>query len=103
MSSRPSISYAHPCTLVKHRGHCEHCAELLVCPLHCPILTHIQVQWYERKANLPLQLQTNMHDREVLESDMTDTNLVGCIDRKAAVFRARSYEEVGVARKPVGC
>ena len=71
-------------------------------PPFTPHHLSVQVQWYERKANLPLQLQANMHDREVLESDMTDTNLVGCIDRKAAVFRARSYEEVRVGRKLEG-
>lgn len=37
-----------------------------------------------------------MHDREVVESDLTDTNLVGCIDKKAVLVKARSYEEVRV-------
>jgi hypothetical protein len=58
--------------------------------------THIntQVQWYERRANMPANLQEGMHDREVVEWLQTDTNLVGCIERKARVVKARSYEEV---------
>lgn len=54
-----------------------------------------QVQWYERRANMPAHLQEGMHDREVVEWLQTDTNLVGCIERKATVVKARSYEEVG--------
>ena len=44
----------------------------------------IEVQWYERRANMPAHLQAGMHDREVVEWLQTDTNLVGCIERKAA-------------------
>ncbi|GBF97254.1 hypothetical protein Rsub_09945 [Raphidocelis subcapitata] len=53
----------------------------------------IEVQWYERRANMPAHLQEGMHEREVAEWLQTDTNLVGCIERKARVLRARSYEE----------
>jgi hypothetical protein len=53
----------------------------------------IEVQWYERRANMPPHLQEGMHEREVVESLQTDTNLVGCIERKARVIRARSHEE----------
>jgi hypothetical protein len=40
-------------------------------------------------------MRAGMHDKEVLESDCCDNNLVGCIDRKIQVVKARSYEEVG--------
>ncbi len=43
---------------------------------------------------MPAHLQAGMHDREVVEWLQTDTNLVGCIERKARVIKARSYEEV---------
>ncbi len=42
---------------------------------------------------MPAHLQVGMHDREVVEWLQTDTNLVGCIERKARVLKARSYEE----------
>jgi hypothetical protein len=54
----------------------------------------LQVQWYERRANMPAHLQEGMHDREVAEWLQTDTNLVGCIERKARVVKAPSYEKV---------
>jgi hypothetical protein len=60
-------------------------------------LPHSQVQWYERRANMPPALQRGMHEREVVEWLLTDTNLVGCLERRALVVRARSYEEVGTA------
>ncbi|GBF98497.1 GATA type zinc finger transcription factor family [Raphidocelis subcapitata] len=53
----------------------------------------IEVQWYERRANMPAHLQEGMHDREVVEWLQTDTNLVGCIERKARVIRARGHDE----------
>jgi len=37
-----------------------------------------------------------MHDAEVVESDLVDTNLVGCLDSKALIITANSYEEVRV-------
>jgi hypothetical protein len=43
---------------------------------------------------MPPHLQEGMHDREVAEWLQTDTNLVGCIERKARVVKAASYEEV---------
>jgi hypothetical protein len=43
---------------------------------------------------MPPALQEGMHEREVVEWLQTDTNLVGCIERKARVVKARSYEEV---------
>ena len=55
----------------------------------------VQVQWYERRANMPAHLQEGMHDREVAEWLQTDTNLVGCIERKARVIKADSFEQVG--------
>jgi hypothetical protein len=49
---------------------------------------------------MPANLQEGMHEREVAEWLQTDTNLVGCIERKACVIRAASYEEVrGRARR----
>ena len=36
-----------------------------------------------------------MHELEVVESDLLDTNLVGCLDSKATIIQANSYEEVG--------
>jgi hypothetical protein len=36
-----------------------------------------------------------MHDTEVVESDLIDTNLVGCLDSKATIITANSYDEVG--------
>lgn len=53
------------------------------------------MQWFERKDNSPEDMRAGMHDKEVLESDCCDNNLVGCIDRKIQVVKARSYEEVG--------
>jgi hypothetical protein len=41
---------------------------------------------------MPANLQEGMHDREVVEWLQTDTNLVGCIERKARVVKARSYD-----------
>ena len=35
-----------------------------------------------------------MHEAEVVESDLVDTNLVGCLDSKALIVTANSYEEV---------
>ncbi len=43
---------------------------------------------------MPDAFQTRMHERELVESDLFDTNLVGCIDRKALVVVAASYAEV---------
>jgi hypothetical protein len=60
-----------------------------------------QVQWYERRANMPAHLQEGMHDREVVEWLQTDQNLVGCIERKARVLKAGSYEEAA-AQLPAG-
>ena len=60
----------------------------------------IEVQWYERRANMPAQLQEGMHEREVAEWLQTDTNLVGCIERKARVLRARSYEDAAAQLDP---
>ena len=59
-----------------------------------------QVQWYERRANMPAHLQEGMHDREVAEWLQTDTNLVGCIERKARILKADSYEQalIGLAQ-----
>ena len=42
---------------------------------------------------MPAHLQEGMHDREVVEWLQTDTNLVGCIERKARVVKAASYDE----------
>ncbi|KAI8470406.1 MAG: hypothetical protein J3K34DRAFT_458897 [Monoraphidium minutum] len=53
----------------------------------------VEVQWYERRANMPPALQEGMHEREVVEWLQTDTNLVGCIERRANVIKAHSYEE----------
>jgi hypothetical protein len=43
---------------------------------------------------MPPNLQEGMHDAEVVEWLQTDTNLVGCIERKARVVKAASYDEV---------
>jgi hypothetical protein len=43
---------------------------------------------------MPPALQEGMHEREVVEWLQTDTNLVGCIERKARVVKARSYGDV---------
>lgn len=53
-----------------------------------------QVQWFERKCSLPASIASGMHDVEVVESDLVDTNLVGCLDSKALIVTANSYEEV---------
>lgn len=39
-------------------------------------------------------MAANMHETEVVESDLVDTNLVGCLDSKALIISANSYEEV---------
>lgn len=39
-----------------------------------------------------------MHEREVVESDLIDSNLVGCLDHKALIIKANSYEQVCGAR-----
>jgi hypothetical protein len=54
----------------------------------------MQVRWYERRSAVPAVLAAAMHDREVVASDLLDTNLVGCLDKRATVVRASSYEEV---------
>ncbi|KAI8470082.1 MAG: hypothetical protein J3K34DRAFT_521647 [Monoraphidium minutum] len=59
------------------------------------------VRWYERKTNMPAAFQENMHDRELVESLQSDTNLVGCIDHRAVVVHGASYEEA-LARVPPG-
>jgi hypothetical protein len=58
------------------------------------LLLLLQVRWYERKQNLPPHIQEQMHDWELCELDSNDVNSVGCIDGKAVVINARSYEEV---------
>ncbi|KIY94336.1 hypothetical protein MNEG_13627 [Monoraphidium neglectum] len=60
----------------------------------------VEVQWYERRNNMPPALQEGMHEREVVEWLQTDTNLVGCIERKARVVKARSYEEAAAQLPP---
>lgn len=60
-----------------------------------------QVQWFEPRASLPPAVAAGMHEQEVVESDLIDTNLVGCLDSKATIIQASSYEEVGVL--PVLC
>jgi hypothetical protein len=61
------------------------------------LLLLLQVRWYERRSAVPAALGACMHDREVVASDLLDTNLVGCLDKRATVVRAGSYEEVGAA------
>eukprot|EP00879_Flechtneria_rotunda_P001503 GHRR01001660.1.p1 GENE.GHRR01001660.1~~GHRR01001660.1.p1 ORF type:complete len:1310 (+),score=607.85 GHRR01001660.1:230-4159(+) len=53
----------------------------------------IEVQWFERRAALPPAVASTMHELEVVESDLTDANLVGCLERKATVVLASSYSE----------
>lgn len=53
------------------------------------------MQWFERSSSLPPELACGMHEREVAESNLTDANLVGCIDSKAMVVKADTYEQVG--------
>ncbi|WIA14550.1 hypothetical protein OEZ85_003067 [Tetradesmus obliquus] len=53
----------------------------------------IEVRWYERRSAVPAVLAASMHEREVVASSLLDTNLVGCLDSRATVVRASSYEE----------
>jgi hypothetical protein len=63
-------------------------------PTPTPNLHLLQVQWFERRGSLPASVGGSMHEAEVVESDLVDTNLVGCLDSKALILRANSYEEV---------
>lgn len=65
-------------------------------PLHCCLLgcVLLQVQWFERRGSLPPSVGATMHEAEVVESDLIDTNLVGCLDSKATIVTANSYDEV---------
>ena len=54
----------------------------------------LQVQWFERSAALPPAISEDMHEREVAETAQTDCNLVGCIDSRAHVVKADTYEQV---------
>lgn len=60
-----------------------------------PLVPALQVQWFERRGSLPAGVSASMHELEVVESDLLDTNLVGCLDSKATIIQANSYEEVG--------
>lgn len=57
----------------------------------------MQVQWFERRGSLPASVGASMHEAEVVESDLIDTNLVGCLDSRALILTANSYEEVRLA------
>ena len=63
----------------------------------------MQVRWYERRSAVPAALAASMHDREVVASSLLDTNLVGCLDSRATVVRASSYEEVRCTLFESGC
>lgn len=76
-------------------NHCPASLPGALTPLPLTPVCCAQVQWFERKDNSPEDMRAGMHDKEVLESDCCDNNLVGCIDRKIQVVKARSYEEVG--------
>ncbi|KAF6265750.1 hypothetical protein COO60DRAFT_1623835 [Scenedesmus sp. NREL 46B-D3] len=54
----------------------------------------IEVRWYEQRGAVPAALAAAMHEREVVASALQDTNLVGCLDKRATVVRAGSYEEL---------
>lgn len=54
----------------------------------------LQVQWFERRGSVPPALGAMMSEHEVVESDLCDTNLVGCIDKKAVIVRANNYTQV---------
>lgn len=94
-------SPAHYCKPLAHHTHAHTANPSLSPPTHHPTTHHQpqqQVQWFERRGSLPASVSASMHEAEVVESDLVDTNLVGCLDSKALIITADTYEEVRAGR-----